>query len=127
MHTPHTAHGPHVVAWESTVACNLACVHCRASAQTTPKPDELTTAEVLGLIDQLAEMGKPIFIISGGEPLMRPDIFEIAAYGTQRGLRVAVSPNGTLLTSDATRGLVEAGVRRISVSIDAAILNMKTR
>jgi heme b synthase len=108
------------VAWESTVACNLACVHCRASAQTTPEPDELTTEEVFGLIDQLAEFGRPIFIVSGGEPLMRPDIYDIAAYGTQRGLRVAVSPNGTLITPEAVRRLGEAGVRRISVSVDGS-------
>jgi len=112
--------GPHIVAWESTVACNLACVHCRASAQTAPEPDELTTQEVFGLIDQLAEFGQPIFVISGGEPLMRPDIFEIAAYGTERGLRVAVSPNGTLLTADAVSNLLQAGVKRISVSIDGS-------
>jgi AdoMet-dependent heme synthase len=112
--------GPHIVAWESTVACNLACVHCRASAQTAPEPDELTTAEVFDLIDQLAEFSRPIFVISGGEPLMRPDIYDIAAYGTQRGLRVAVSPNGTLLTSEAVDKLQVAGVRRISVSIDGS-------
>jgi len=112
--------GPHIVAWESTIACNLACVHCRASAQTAPEPDELTTEEVFGLIDQLAEFSQPIFVISGGEPLMRPDIFDIAAYGTRRGLRVAVSPNGTLLTDEAAHGLVEAGVKRISVSIDGS-------
>jgi heme b synthase len=112
--------GPHIVAWESTVACNLACVHCRASAQTNPAPDELATGEVLDLIDQLAEFSRPIFVISGGEPLMRPDIFEIAAYGTQRGLRVAVSPNGTLLTAEAVANLRQAGVRRISVSIDGS-------
>ena len=112
--------GPHIVAWESTVACNLACVHCRASAQTTPEPDELTTEEVFHLIDQLAEFGQPIFVISGGEPLMRPDIFEVAAYGTQRGLRVAVSPNGTLITPEVVRKFKEAGVRRISVSIDGS-------
>lgn len=112
--------GPHVVAWESTVACNLACIHCRASAQTTPEPDEMTTAEVFDLIDQLVEFGRPIFVISGGEPLMRPDIFEIAAYGTQQGLRVAVSPNGTLLEPEAVRKLKAAGVKRISVSIDGA-------
>ncbi|MGD2207704.1 MAG: radical SAM protein [Anaerolineae bacterium] len=119
-----TAHqelkGPHIVAWESTVACNLACVHCRASAQTTPEPDELTTQEVFDLIDQLAEYSQPIFVISGGEPLMRPDIYDIAAYGTQRGLRVAVSPNGTLLTSEAVSNLLAAGVKRISVSIDGS-------
>mgnify|MGYP001251073077 CR=1 FL=1 len=112
--------GPHIVAWESTVACNLACVHCRASAQTSPEPDELTTAEVFDLIDQLAEFSRPIFVISGGEPLMRPDIYDIAAYGTQRGLRVAVSPNGTLLTSEAVAKLQKAGVQRISVSIDGS-------
>ncbi len=112
--------GPHIVAWESTVACNLACVHCRASAQTAPEPDELTTDQVVGLIDQLAEWSRPIFVISGGEPLMRPDVFEIAAYGTRRGLRVAVSPNGTLLTDEVVQNLIEAGVKRISVSIDGS-------
>ena len=66
--------GPRIVAWESTVTCNLACVHCRASAQTQADADELTTEEVFHLIDQLAELGQPIFVISGGEPLMRPDI-----------------------------------------------------
>lgn len=122
-HSPRDLRAPNdlrVVAWESTVACNLACVHCRASAQTTPEPDEMTTAEVLGLIDQLVELGSPIFIVSGGEPLMRPDIYDIAAYGSQRGLRVAVSPNGTLVTPEAVRQLKEAGVRRISVSIDGS-------
>jgi heme b synthase len=113
--------GPHIVAWESTVACNLACIHCRASAQTTPEPDELTTQEVKGLIDQLAELGRPIFVISGGEPLMRPDIFEIAAYGTRRGLRVALSPNGTLVTPEVVGKTKDAGVRRISVSIDGSV------
>lgn len=112
--------GPRIVAWESTVACNLACVHCRASAQITSEPDELTTEKVFDLIDQLAEFSQPIFVISGGEPLMRPDIFDIAAYGTQRGLRVAVSPNGTLITPQVVRQLKEAGVRRISVSIDGS-------
>ena len=112
--------GPHIVAWESTVACNLACVHCRASAQTAPEPDELTTNQVFSLIDQLAEWSQPIFVISGGEPLMRPDIFEIAAHGTRRGLRVAVSPNGTLLTDEVVQNLIEAGVKRISVSIDGS-------
>jgi AdoMet-dependent heme synthase len=116
----HLIPGPHIVAWESTVACNLACVHCRASAQTTPEPDELTTAEVFDLIDQLVEFSQPILVISGGEPLMRPDIYDIAAYGTRRGLRVAVSPNGTLLTASAVGDLIQAGVGRISVSIDGS-------
>jgi heme b synthase len=112
--------GPHIVAWESTVACNLACVHCRASAQTAPEPDELTTGEVFDLIDQLAAFSRPILVISGGEPLMRPDIFDIAAYGTRRGLRMAVSPNGTLITPGVVHKLGKAGVKRISVSIDGS-------
>lgn len=120
MNSVERVKGPHIVAWESTVACNLACVHCRASAQTAPEPDELTTEEVYGLIDQLADFSSPIFVISGGEPLMRPDIYDIAAYGTQRGLRVAVSPNGTLLTRDTVGKLIEAGVKRVSVSIDGS-------
>lgn len=120
MISNQNATGPRVVAWESTVACNLACVHCRASAQTEPEPDELTTEEVFHLIDQLAAFSRPIFVISGGEPLMRPDIFDIAAYGIDRGLRVAVSPNGTLITPEVVRRLLEAGVRRISVSIDGS-------
>jgi radical SAM protein len=120
MNSIQEIQGPHIVAWESTVACNLACVHCRASAQTVPEPDELTTQEVMNLIDQLAAYSQPIFIISGGEPLMRPDIYEVAAYGTQCGLRVAVSPNGTLLTHEAVVRLIHAGVKRISVSIDGS-------
>ena len=111
---------PHVVAWESTQACNLACVHCRASAQTEPAPDELTTAEVKALIDDIAAFAAPVLIISGGEPLMRPDIFELAHYGHERGLRVAMSPNGTLITDRVARQMAEAGVARISVSIDGS-------
>ena len=120
MTTSHAPSALRVVAWESTVACNLACVHCRASAQTMPEADELTTEQVFRLIDQLGEIGRPIFIISGGEPLMRPDIYDIAAYGTQRGLRVAISPNGTLITPQVVGRLKGAGVRRISVSIDGS-------
>ena len=86
MNSIQEIQGPHIVAWESTVACNLACVHCRASAQTVPEPDELTTQEVMNLIDQLAAYSQPIFIISGGEPLMRPDIYEVAAYGDRKSV-----------------------------------------
>jgi len=111
---------PHIIAWESTLACNLVCRHCRASAQTDPAPDELTTAELFGLIDEIAAFSRPIFVISGGEPLMRPDIFAIAAYATRRGLRVAMSPNGTLITPAVVQKMQAAGVQRISVSIDGS-------
>jgi len=108
---------PHVIAWESTVACNLVCVHCRASAQCEPAPDELATEEVRALIDSIVSFSRPIFVISGGEPLMRPDIFDIADYATARGLRVAMSPNGTLITPQVVEKMKDAGVQRISVSM----------
>ena len=116
LHSP----SPRVIAWESTRACNLVCRHCRASAQKTPEPDELTTEEMIRLIDQIAAFSNPIFVISGGEPLMRPDVFDIAAHATEKGLRVALSPNGTLITPEAVQRMQEVGIRRVSVSIDGS-------
>ncbi len=122
MRAEHTTGGvrPHVIAWESTVACNLACVHCRACAQTEPAPDELTTDEMKALLDNIASFSSPIFIISGGEPLMRKDVFEIARYARERGLRVAMSPNGTLITDAVAREMAASGIARVSVSIDGS-------
>lgn len=111
---------PRVIAWESTQACNLVCRHCRASAQEEPALDELTTAEVKRLVDEIAGLSKPIFVISGGEPLMRKDIFDIASYATDQGLRVAISPNGTLITPESVERMKNAGIKRVSVSIDGS-------
>ncbi|HOV84830.1 MAG TPA: heme b synthase [Syntrophobacteraceae bacterium] len=109
-----------LVAWEVTRTCNLACVHCRAAAQDRPYENELTTEECLGLLDNIATFADPIIILTGGEPLLRPDILEIAAYGTQKGFRMTMAVNGTLLTPDKARRLKEVGIRRISVSLDGA-------
>lgn len=109
---------PRLVAWELTRACNLACRHCRADAVTDPDPDELTTDEAKDFIDQLAENGKPILILTGGEPLLRDDVYEIARYGTEKGLRVVLATNGTVVTPDIARRLKSIGIQRISVSID---------
>lgn len=111
---------PRVIAWESTQACNLVCKHCRADAQNSPHPNELKTEEVIKFIDQIAAFSRPIFIISGGEPLMRKDIFEIAAHATGKGLRVAMSPNGTLINPENIIQMKSAGIRRISVSLDGS-------
>jgi heme b synthase len=119
-HTQTSGPVPRIIAWESTRACNLACIHCRAAAQFEPAPDELTTDEVLALIDDIAAFARPVFVISGGEPLMRADIFDIAAYANERGLRVAMSPNGTLITPESVERMKAAGVKRISVSIDGS-------
>ena len=112
---------PRLVAWEVTRACNLACVHCRAAAIDRPDPEELTTEEGLRLIDQIAGMGQGIILIlTGGEPLMRADVFDLAAHGTQQGLRVVMAPNGTLITPERARLMKASGIERISVSIDGA-------
>lgn len=112
---------PRLVAWEITRACNLACVHCRAAAVDQPDPDELTTGEGLRLIDQISALNQGIILIlTGGEPLLRKDVFELAAHGTEKGLRVVMAPNGTLITAEAARRMKETGIQRISVSIDGA-------
>ena len=111
---------PRLLAWELTAACNLECAHCRGAATKTPSSDELSTEEVMRLIDELAEYGKPILIISGGEPLVRDDVFEIARYGTEKGLRVVLATNGTLVTGENAKRMKEVGIRRVSISIDGA-------
>jgi len=108
-----------VLAWEVTRACNLACRHCRASAQTEPFPGELSTAEALRLIDEIAKVDSPIVIFSGGEPLLRSDIYQLVERARENGLRCAMAPNGTLLDAESARRLAECGIERVSISIDA--------
>lgn len=109
-----------LVAWETTRSCNLACVHCRAAAHMEPYPGELDTESSFRLLDQIAEVGKPIIILTGGEPLLRKDIFEIASYGTDLGLRMVMAPNGTLITAENAKKMAESGIKRISISIDGS-------
>ncbi len=110
---------PRLVAWELTNACNLACIHCRASAIKDPAPDELSTAQARHFVDELVEY-KPIIILTGGEPLLRADVYDIARYASGHGLRVVLATNGTLLTPEIARKLKEAGIQRVSISIDGA-------
>ena len=86
-----------MVAWEVTRSCNLACVHCRASSVCGPYEGELDTGRCLRLLDEIAAFSQPVIILTGGEPLLRPDIFEIAAYGDAKGLRMVMATNGTLV------------------------------
>ena len=109
-----------MIAWELTRACNLACRHCRASALSCAPPGELTTQEALALLDDIASFAQPTIILTGGEPLLRADLFDIARHTTALGLRPVVATNGSLLDADTARRLVETGVRRISVSLDGA-------
>jgi len=118
---PHApALAPNVIAWESTRACNFACVHCRAQAQKLPDPNQLTTHEALSLVDQITDLCKPVLIISGGDPLQRKDIFEIASYASSRGIRVAMSPSGSGITPDVIRKMKASGVKMISISLDGS-------
>jgi len=115
------ARAPRLVAWEATRACDLACVHCRAVAHPVPDPRQLSTDEAFRLVDDMAGFQQPvILIITGGDPLKREDIFEVAARATQAGLRVVMSPSGTQVTPATVSRLKAAGVQRISVSLDGS-------
>jgi len=111
---------PFTIAWEVTRACAYACVHCRADAMHTPDPNELNTEEAMRLIDRLAEFGSPILVFTGGDPMMRKDLYQLIAYATQKGLRCSLTPTATALPTTARLEKVrDAGVRRIALSLDA--------
>lgn len=111
---------PNVIAWESTHACNFACGHCRAQAQKLPDSNQLTTQEALSLVDQIAHLCKPVLIISGGDPLQRKDIFEIASHASSCGIRVVMSPSGSDITPDVIEKMKASGVKMISISLDGS-------
>jgi AdoMet-dependent heme synthase len=112
---------PFLAIWEVTQSCDLACKHCRAAAQPIAHPDQLTTQEGKAVIDQIAEMKIPIFVFTGGDPLKRPDVFELIRYSAEKGVKVAVTPSATpLLTREAIFQLKEAGVVRLGISLDGS-------
>ncbi len=107
-----------LVAWEVTRSCNLNCVHCRAAAEKGPYAGELNTKECLEILAQIVRVGNPIIILTGGEPLLRDDIFELSRQGTEMGLRMVMATNGTLLTRSIVEKMKDAGIKRVSISID---------
>ena len=112
---------PFVVIWETTRACDLACKHCRAEAVPYRRPDELTTAEARAMLDRVREFGRVVFVLSGGDCLKRPDVYELIEYGFSLGLRMAATPATTpLATPDAIRRLKDAGIARLAVSLDGS-------
>ncbi|MEV0895963.1 TIGR04053 family radical SAM/SPASM domain-containing protein [Actinoplanes sp. NPDC049802] len=114
---------PFIVIWEATQACPLACRHCRAEARPRRDSAELSTAEAVELMGQVAAFGRPapLFVITGGDPFQRPDLNTLVREGAGLGLAMSVSPSGTpTLTREALHGLREAGARAISLSVDAA-------
>jgi radical SAM protein with 4Fe4S-binding SPASM domain len=115
-----TIEKPRLVFWEVTKGCNLRCIHCRATATELSSPQDLPTAKAREIIQQISAYANPILVLSGGEPLYRNDIFELAQYATACGLRVALATNGTLVNEDVARKIVRAGVKRVSISLDGA-------
>jgi AdoMet-dependent heme synthase len=107
-----------LVAWEVTRSCNLSCAHCRASATGQQYQDELSTAECFRLVDQIAEVGKPILILTGGEPLMRDDVFSIGKYASAKGMRVVMGTNGTLIDAHVAARLKDIPLSRAAISLD---------
>ncbi len=109
-----------MVAWEITRSCNLDCVHCRAAARYGAYEGEFSTDRCLALLDEIIETGDPVVILTGGEPYLRDDILLIAEEGTRRGLRMVLATNGTLVTNEIAEKTREAGIKRVSISIDGA-------
>jgi Fe-coproporphyrin III synthase len=113
----HAGSGP-VVVWNSTKTCNLKCVHCYAEAEIRKFSGELTTDEARAMIDDLAAFKVPALLMSGGEPLVRPDILDLAQYATTKGIRVTFSTNGTLIDEKKAARIADIGVSYVGISID---------
>lgn len=110
---------PYIVIWETTQACDLACLHCRACAQSLRNALELTTEEAKRLIDEVKALGAPVFVLTGGDPLKRPDIFELVEYASTHGVRISLTPSATpLLTKEAINRLKQCGLARLAISLD---------
>ena len=107
-----------VVVWNITRRCNLKCVHCYAHAKDIPFDNELTTEQGKELIDDLAAFGAPVMLFSGGEPLVRKDLPQLAAYAVEKGMRAVISTNGTLITPKMARTLKEIGLSYVGISLD---------
>ncbi len=119
---PDFAKAPLLVLWEITRACELACTHCRAEAHPGRDPEELSTAEAMGLLTEIRAMGTPLVVLTGGDPLLRPDVLELVAAGEERGLRMTMTPSVTSgLTTGKLDALKAAGLCRLAVSLDSAV------
>lgn len=111
---------PRIIFWELTQGCNLACQHCRAEAQPVRAADELSTEECLRVVDDILREYQPVLILTGGEPLYRPDLFTIAAHAVERGARVCLASNGTLIDEAIARQIRDVGIKRVAISLDGA-------
>ena len=106
------------MAWELTEACNLHCVHCRSSSEIYSPEGNFTLEKAKNFLDSIASFASPVIVLSGGEPLMRKDVFDIAKYGTEQGLRMAMATNGMLVTDEVCEKIKSSGIRIVSMSLD---------
>lgn len=111
---------PVIVSFAVTKACNLYCKHCYSDADEHPAPDELSTAEAKRVIEEIAAAGARLLIFDGGEPLMRPDIYELVAYARDKGLYPGMGTNATFITPEIAEKLAQAGIRALAISIDGS-------
>ena len=110
-----------LIFWETTAGCNLTCIHCRRlEVSRKMMESDLTTEESFQLVDQIAEMKGVILVLSGGEPLIRPDIFDIARHAVSKGIMLAMASNGTMIDPRMAKQIVDSGIRRVSISLDGA-------
>ncbi len=107
------------IAWEATPRCNLNCIHCRSSSSAGLK-EKFSTEEAFRLLDKVAIVALPVFVLTGGEPLLRQDIFEIASYGTRKGFRMCLATNGTIIDDDKCRKIIDSGIKLVSLSLDGS-------
>ncbi len=129
--TPHTINiskstqdGPHpIVVWNCTRQCNLRCIHCYANANNQRAPEEMDTADGKSFIRDLADFGVPVILFSGGEPLLRKDLFELAGFAKEQGVRVVLSTNGTLITDEVAKGISNVGFAEVGISLDGIGVN----
>lgn len=120
MNHKKSKYTPRLIAWEITRSCEFDCIHCRAAARYGPYRNELTTEEIFRTLENIARFSKPIIIITGGDPLMRDDVFDIAQYGTELGLRMVMAPCGKPLSDETVQNMIDSGIQRISISLDGA-------
>ena len=106
------------LAWELTAACNLHCVHCRSSSEVFSPVGKFTFEKSKVLLDNIAKFASPVIVLSGGEPLMRKEVFDIAAYGTKLGMRMAMATNGLLVSDEVCEKIKQSGIRIVSMSLD---------
>jgi AdoMet-dependent heme synthase len=111
---------PRLISWNITLRCPLRCAHCYVNAGENEAEGVLSTKEAYGVIDQIRELGKPVVVLSGGEPLLREDIFAIARYGTDKGLKMVMGTSGIMIDETVARNIKMAGIRKVAISIDSA-------